>query len=135
MDADGVRDAMQSSRSRCRTFINDGYSISARVSRTARSRPDQAVRLERDVKIYVRDLVALQLADRDVLTLDWKSDEVGSLTAEEVYEQAYCTPWREVNSDALARLTHKLVMADDLLPTSRRRATLPIAIDKPGART
>jgi hypothetical protein len=86
MDADGVRDAIQSSVG---SYVYQRWLLDLSKSIEERSiSADRAVRLERDVKVYVRDLVELQLADRDVLTMDWNGAE-GRLLAQEVYEQAY----------------------------------------------
>ena len=86
MNADGVRDVIQ--RSVC-SYIYQRWllDLSKKIEERSIS-ADRAVRLERDVKVYVRDLVQLNLAGRDVLGMDWKGTE-GQRFTREVYEQAY----------------------------------------------
>jgi len=86
MNADGVRDISQ--RSVC-SYIYQRWllDLSKKIEEHSVS-ADRAVRLERDVKVYVRDLVQLNLARRDVLGMDWRGAE-GQRFTREVYEQAY----------------------------------------------
>jgi len=48
----------------------------------------QAVRLERDVKAYVKEAVKLDLGNVDVLSVDWNSPQIRN-TIESIYTDAY----------------------------------------------
>lgn len=48
----------------------------------------EAVKLEGEVKIYVRDLVNLELDSRNILSIDWNGDE-GKQMIDSLYEDAY----------------------------------------------
>lgn len=48
----------------------------------------EAVKLEVEVKIYVRDLVNLELDSRNILSIDWNGDE-GRQIVDSLYEDAY----------------------------------------------
>lgn len=48
----------------------------------------EAVKLEGEVKIYVRDLVNLELDSRNILSIDWNGDE-GRQMIDSLYEDAY----------------------------------------------
>jgi hypothetical protein len=86
MDADTVRDAIQSSVS---SYVYQRWLLDLSKSIEDRSiSAEHAIRLERDVKVYVRDLVELELADRDVLNMDWQGEE-GRTLIRAAYEQAY----------------------------------------------
>ena len=49
---------------------------------------DEAVKLEAEVKIYVRDLVNLELDSKDIFSIDWNGDE-GKQVIDSIYEDAY----------------------------------------------
>jgi hypothetical protein len=49
---------------------------------------DRAIKLERDMKLYIREAVALDFKDVNVLQLDWQSGE-GSRVIENLFEEAY----------------------------------------------
>jgi len=49
---------------------------------------DEAVKLEVEVKIYVGDLVNLELDSRDIFSIDWNGDE-GKQVIDSIYEDAY----------------------------------------------
>ena len=49
---------------------------------------DEAVKLEAEVKIYVGDLVNLELDSRDIFSIDWNGDE-GEQVIDSIYEDAY----------------------------------------------
>ena len=49
---------------------------------------DEAVKLEAEVKIYVRDLVNLELDSRNIFSIDWNGDE-GRQIIDSLYEDAY----------------------------------------------
>jgi len=49
---------------------------------------DSAVALERQMKIYIRELVTLQIDDIDVLTVDWEGGQ-GQELIENAFENAY----------------------------------------------
>jgi len=49
---------------------------------------DEAVKLEAEVKIYVRDLVNLELNSRSIFSIDWNGDE-GLQIIDSLYEDAY----------------------------------------------
>ncbi len=86
MNADGVRDALQCSV--C-SYVYQRWllDLSKKIEERAIT-ADRAVRLERDVKVYVKDLIQLSLSGRDVLRMDWKDRECQRFI-QEVYEQAY----------------------------------------------
>jgi hypothetical protein len=48
----------------------------------------QAVKLERDMQLYIRDTVKLDLTDKDPLTMHWHGAE-GSTFVERIYQEAY----------------------------------------------
>ncbi len=48
----------------------------------------EAVKLEKEVKIYVRDLVNLELNSRNIFSIDWNGDE-GRQIFDSLYEDAY----------------------------------------------
>lgn len=48
----------------------------------------EAVKLEVEVKIYVRDLVNLELDSKNILSIDWNGDE-GRQMVDSLYEDAY----------------------------------------------
>ncbi len=48
----------------------------------------EAVRMEREVKAYVRDLVRIDLRGRDILTIDWTSFD-GQQFCERIFQEAY----------------------------------------------
>lgn len=86
LTADGVKNAIQSSVS---AYVYQCWllELSKQVEQNAVS-ADRAVRLEREVRVYVRDLVKLNLQDRDVLRIDWAGTE-GRRFTQDIYEQAY----------------------------------------------
>jgi len=49
---------------------------------------DDAVKLEAEVKVYVGDLVNLELDSRDIFSIDWNGDE-GRQMIDSLYEDAY----------------------------------------------
>ena len=60
----------------------------------------EAVRLERDVKVFVKSLVKLKLNGNQALQLDWKGSR-GARFVREIYEAAYRL--REARYDSLER--------------------------------
>lgn len=50
--------------------------------------PEQAVKLERDMKVYVSDAVKLDFANVDILTVDWQGTS-GSELLENLFQEAY----------------------------------------------
>lgn len=48
----------------------------------------EAIRLEDEVKDYVRDAVRLEIGDRNILQIDWAGDE-GRRIIDRLYEEAY----------------------------------------------
>jgi len=48
----------------------------------------EAVKLEKEVKVFVNDLVSLELGSRDILTIDWSSDE-GESVISSIFEDVY----------------------------------------------
>jgi hypothetical protein len=63
------------------------FELSQRIEQHAVSEAD-AVRLERDVKTFVRGLVKLKLDGKQALQLDWKGAE-GKKFVQDIYEAAY----------------------------------------------
>ncbi len=49
---------------------------------------EEAVKLETEVKIYVGDLVNLELDSKDIFSIDWNGDE-GKQVIDSIYEDAY----------------------------------------------
>ena len=47
-----------------------------------------AVKLERQMRTYIRDSVKLELGDRGALTIDWKGKE-GRQLVEKIYQEAF----------------------------------------------
>lgn len=50
--------------------------------------PDDAIRLEREIKEYIREEVSLQFDEMDLLEVDWESAESQQII-EDIYETAY----------------------------------------------
>ncbi len=63
------------------------FDLSQRIEQNAVSESD-AVRLERDVKAYVKGLVKLKLDGKETIQLDWKGAQ-GQKFVQEIYEAAY----------------------------------------------
>jgi hypothetical protein len=86
MSVDDVRSAMESSIAKYIYFRWLGE-LGQRIENKSVS-AFQAERLEREMKVYVRDIVHLDLKMVDVLRLDWSSAAATQLISE-LYEQAY----------------------------------------------
>ncbi|WP_272421449.1 Qat anti-phage system associated protein QatB [Polyangium jinanense] len=86
MPADDIRKAVEASIS---TYIYYCWleELGSRIEDKSMSGAE-AERLERDMKVYVRDVVHLDLKDVDVLTLDWAGD-AGGKVIEKLYAEAY----------------------------------------------
>lgn len=86
MDAGSVKDAIQASVS---SYIYHRWllDLGKRVEERAVS-PKQAVKLERDVKEHVKNLVKISLHGRDVLKINWRGTE-GRQFTQQIYEEAY----------------------------------------------
>lgn len=63
------------------------FDLSQRIEQNAVSESD-AVRLERDVKVYVKGLVKLKLDGKEAIQLDWKGAQ-GQKFVQDIYEAAY----------------------------------------------
>jgi hypothetical protein len=63
------------------------FDLSLKIEEHAVSEAE-AVRLERDVKTFVKGLVKLKLNDTKALDLDWKG-AAGKTFTQEIYEAAY----------------------------------------------
>lgn len=63
------------------------FDLSQRIEQNAVSESD-AVRLERDVKAYVKGLVKLKLDGKEAIQLDWKGAQ-GKKFVQDIYEAAY----------------------------------------------
>jgi hypothetical protein len=55
---------------------------------TGTATANEALRLEREVKDYVRETLALDLSGHDVLRVDWNGRE-GQQIVERIYREAY----------------------------------------------
>ena len=86
MDADGVRDAVELSVA-AYIYYRWLQELSDRVEANAVS-ANQAVKLERQVKDYVRQTVRLDLREIDVLNVNWTGPDGGGLV-ERIYLEAY----------------------------------------------
>ena len=86
MDADAIRDAIESSVS---AYIYHRWlqELGDRIEENAVTVED-AVRLEREVRDYIEHTMHLDLQDVDVLRLDWVGPE-GSGIVERIYREAY----------------------------------------------
>jgi hypothetical protein len=86
MDAGAVKDVIQVSVA---SYIYHRWllDLGKRVEERAVS-PKQAVKLEREVKEHVKNLVKINLHGRDVLKIDWHGAE-GRQFTQQIYEEAY----------------------------------------------
>lgn len=86
MDAGAVKDAIQASVA---SYIYHRWllDLGKRVEERAVS-PKQAIKLERDVKEHVKNLVKINLHGRDVLKVNWRGTE-GRQFTQQIYEEAY----------------------------------------------
>jgi hypothetical protein len=86
MDASAVKEAIQASVA---SYIYHRWllDLGKRVEERAVS-PRQAVKLERDVKEHVKNLVKINLQGRDVLKVNWRGAE-GRQFTKQIYEEAY----------------------------------------------
>jgi hypothetical protein len=86
MKADDVVDAVELSVS-AYVYQRWLFDLSLKIEEHAVSETE-AVRLERDVKVFVKGLVKLKLNGGKVINLDWKGAQ-GKAFVQEVYEAAY----------------------------------------------
>jgi hypothetical protein len=86
MDASSVASAIQASVA---SYIYHRWllDLGKRLEERAVT-PKQAVKLERDVKQHVKNLVKINLYGKDVLKVDWRGNEGRQLT-QQIYEEAY----------------------------------------------
>ena len=86
LDAEGVEKAIELS---VQAYIYERWlqELGKRIESNTAS-PDEAVRLETEVKDYIRAEVSYQLEDVDVLEVDWESAEMQALV-EEIFATAY----------------------------------------------
>lgn len=88
LDAEGVREAIEMS---IVSYIYQRWlqELEIKVEERAISERE-AVRCERDVRIFVRDAVSVDMAGKNLLTLRW-NDREGREIIERIYQQAYST--------------------------------------------
>lgn len=86
LDADGVQETIKASVS---SYIFQRWlgELGKKIDERAIS-PREAVRLERDVRNYVRDALMLDLKGRDPLRIDWAGRE-GRELVDRIYTEAY----------------------------------------------
>ena len=86
MDADAIRDALQVSVA---SYIYHRWlqELGDRIEENAID-PDQAYRLEREVRDFVQLAVQLDLAAVDVMTMNWDGPE-GRELMDRIYKEAY----------------------------------------------
>jgi hypothetical protein len=92
MDADGLRSALQLHLA---NYVYEQM-LSVMYDELASEDIDEGelVRKEREIRLYTRETVKLELADVDVLEVDWYRSE-GSQLAMRIFEQAYSV-WEAV---------------------------------------
>ncbi|MBX3221908.1 MAG: hypothetical protein KF795_15435 [Labilithrix sp.] len=89
LDAMGVEDIREAIQSSIASYVYHRWleELGAKIEEKSVS-AREAERLERDMKAYVQDVVRLDLAQLDLLTIDW-GGRTGSRLMEELYAQAY----------------------------------------------
>lgn len=86
MSVEAIREAIEASIA-AYIYYRWLEELELRIERGAVS-PEQAVRLENEMREYVRDIVHLDLRGIDVVGLDWRSQQ-GEQLISGLYEQAY----------------------------------------------
>lgn len=61
--------------------------LGLRIEENAKS-PEEAVRLERDVKVYIKESIKLEFENRNINEIDWNGKE-GQKIVNDLYEEAY----------------------------------------------
>ncbi|MEF3309400.1 hypothetical protein PV433_10850 [Paenibacillus sp. GYB004] len=86
MNEDGVRDAIKDC---VQNYIYQRWlqELGDRIEKHAMS-AEQAIRMERDVKAYVKEAVKLDLSKVDVLGMDWNGPQIGQIM-DAIYTDAY----------------------------------------------
>ncbi len=88
LDAEGVREAIEMS---IVSYIYQRWLQELEIKVEERAISEQeAVRCERDVRIFVRDAVSVDMAGKNLLTLSWNDRESQEII-ERIYQQAYST--------------------------------------------